>query len=106
MGATPATQSQRDPVNGAVMLQDASGRPTPQLEPLREEATSEPLSKLSAEQVKAQPGQHIYFHRRTLAYTVLGRPLDIITISDFYGWHEGCDEGVLPGEPSPTLYAA
>jgi hypothetical protein len=41
--------------------------------------------------------EEIYYHRQTLAMTLQGRTIDVITISDFHGWHSGHDEPQLPG---------
>jgi hypothetical protein len=53
-------------------------------------AAPEPLSA---------PGEEsgIYYHRRVLAHSLQNRALEIITITDFTGWHEGFNEPDLKG---------
>ena len=45
--------------------------------------------------------RQIYFHRQTLARTLQGRKIDIVTITDSCGWNDGEDEAALPGAPPP-----
>lgn len=45
----------------------------------------------------ASPDREIYYRRQTLARTLQGRRLDVLTITDSFGWQDGAEEAPLPG---------
>ena len=61
----------------------------------------ERVHALDQRKARAKASRRIYYHRQTLAHSLQGRPLDIITISDFHGWHDGDSEPGLPGVERP-----
>lgn len=69
----------------------------PTAAPTHEAVPGERVHLLDPRKARARANRRIYYHRQTLAHSLQGRPLDVITISDFHGWHDGDSEPRLPG---------
>lgn len=78
---------------------DASGS-SPNTSPNANQQThvaTDPVSLASTAAADSQCTAGIYFHCQTLARSLQGRPLHVLTITDLHGWHTSAEEPDLPG---------
>lgn len=60
--------------------------------------TTDPTALAATAAADSQCTAGIYFHCQTLARSLQGRPLHVLTITDMHGWQDSSDEPFLPGQ--------